>query len=258
MPYHRAHGPSSTLYSNAVDMCRYALSHLHKCRGASANDDAAGFIDMTSYEQMWSKHAVTGYGDMLNDMGLGWFIGEYKGRRVMSHMGRDTGFRSNFWLLPDEGIAIIVMMNADYIGNKVLCEAILDVLFGDEVPYIRRSLAHHLSQVTLAAGVDAAIQEYAEIQQSCPERFLVLEGEFNAGAYTLMGRGSLQEGIRVLQLSVQLFPESSNLHDSLGEMYRLAGERELALKHYQRSVELDSEHLDGKRMIEELLQEGQS
>ncbi|KOR87566.1 serine hydrolase [Paenibacillus solani] len=250
-PYHRAHAPSSTLYSNALDMCNYALTHLS---GSSMRREANAILEANSYSEMWQKEASTEYGDGLDKMGLGWYMGQYRGRRVMSHMGRDTGFRSNLMLLPDEGMGVLFMMNADHVGGKILSSAILDVLLGDDVPYVRRSLAHHLSQLTILSGVDAAVREYNEIQQSCPERFLVLEGEFNAGAYTLMRGGWLQEGIRLLELSVQIFPVSSNIHDSLGEMYLLAGQHELALKHYQKSVELDPEHGEGIRMVNELLQ----
>lgn len=37
-------------------------------------------------------------------------------------------------------------------------------------------------------------------------------------------------------------------------MYLLAGERALALMHYDKSVELDPEHAEGIRMVNELLQ----
>ncbi|GIO99002.1 hypothetical protein J14TS5_40880 [Paenibacillus lautus] len=251
-PYHRAHAPSSTLYSNVVDMCNYALAHLsgsNKPRGARKS-----ILEASSYSEMWCSVASTDYGDGLEDFGLGWFMGLYRGHRVMSHMGRDIGFRSNLMLLPGEGMGLVFMMNADHVGGKILSSAILDVLLGDDVLYVQRSLAHHLSQLTIRSGVDAAVREYNEIQQSCPERFLVLEGEFNAGAYTLMRGGWLQEGIRLLELSVQIFPESSNIHDSLGEMYLLAGERLLALKHYRKSVELDPEHAEGIRVVNEQLQ----
>lgn len=35
-PYNRAHGPSSTLYANTEDMCRYAIAQLN--RGSTPED----------------------------------------------------------------------------------------------------------------------------------------------------------------------------------------------------------------------------
>ena len=247
-PYHRAHGPSSTLYANAVEMCSYMIAHLNQ--GASITGEL--ILSDRSYERMWGKHAVTDYGDWMNDMGLGWFMGDYAGYQIRSHMGRDTGFRSNMILLPEKGIGIAVMMNADYIGNKILCKAILNLLLGEEVPYVKRSLAHYLAQFTVNSGIEAAYREYVRITQQESARYLVLEDEFNAIAYTLMRSGNLQEGIRLLELSVRLFPESSNLHDSLAEMVLLLGERSLALQYYQKSVELDPQHTAGIKMVQEL------
>lgn len=165
----------------------------------------------------------------------------------------DTGFRSNLLLLPENGVAIAIMTNADFVGNKVLCEAILDIVLGEEVQYVKRSLASHLVKILITSGVEAAISEYAQIQQSSLERYLVHEGEFNAFAYMMLESGWLQEGISILELSIRLFPESSNLHNSLGEMYLLSGDRNLALQHYQKSIELDPNHKEGILKVNELL-----
>ncbi|GGH21894.1 serine hydrolase [Paenibacillus segetis] len=248
-PYHRAHGPSSTLYTNVVELCNYALTHLNLGQTA----EGVRILTTNSYEEMWSKYALTHYGDWSEDIGLGWFLGEYKGLNVCSHSGMDTGFRSNLLLLPENGIAIAIMTNADFIGNKVLCKAILDIILGEDIPYVKKSLATYLSKITIESGVEAAISEYTQIQESSMEEYLVLEGSFNAYAYMMLERGWLQEGIAILQLSIHMFPGSSNLHDSIGEMYLLAGERNLALQHYQKSVELDPTHMDGINKINELL-----
>lgn len=248
-PYHRAHGPSSTLYTNVVELCNYALTHLNLGQTA----EGTRILTTNSYEEMWNKYAPTHYGGWSEDIGLGWFLGEYKGLNVCSHSGMDTGFRSNLLLLPKNGVAIAIMTNADFIGNKVLCEAILDIIFGEDIPYVKKSLATHLSKITILSDVEAAISEYTQIQQSSMEEYLVLEGSFNAYAYMMLERGWLQEGISILQLSIHLFPESSNLHDSLGEMYLLSGERDLALQQYQKSVELDPTHSNGINKINELL-----
>lgn len=248
-PYHRAHGPSSTLYTNVVEICNYALTHLNLGQTLGGARVLVG----NSYGEMWNKYAPTYYGGWSEDIGLGWFLGEYKGLNVCSHSGMDTGFRSNLLLLPVKGIAIAIMTNADFIGNKVLCETILDIILGEEIPYVKKSLATHLAKITILSGVEAAISEYTQIQESSMEEYLVLEGSFNAYAYMMLERGWLQKGISILQLSIHLFPDSSNLHDSLGEMYLLAGDRDLALQHYQKSVELDPTHMDGIHKVNELL-----
>lgn len=65
------------------------------------------------------------------------------------------------------------------------------------------------------------------------------ESELNSCGYVLMARGNLKEAITVLRINVQLFPESSNCFDSLGEAYAKAGLPDNSLLCYERAVVLD-------------------
>jgi cytochrome c-type biogenesis protein CcmH/NrfG len=47
------------------------------------------------------------------------------------------------------------------------------------------------------------------------------------------------EAIEVFKLNVEAFPESANTYDSLGEAYMKAGQKELAIKSYAKSLELN-------------------
>ncbi|WP_274365000.1 serine hydrolase domain-containing protein [Paenibacillus thermotolerans] len=125
-PYNRAHGPSSTLYTNAGDMCKYLL--MHQSRGIAEN--GYEILQSGSYDEMWKPHAITGYEPQKSQIGLGWFLGEYKGTRIISHTGWDTGFLSNLYLLPDEKIAFSVMTNCDYVSLDSVSFSVLDLLLG--------------------------------------------------------------------------------------------------------------------------------
>lgn len=46
------------------------------------------------------------------DYGLGWFIEEYKGLKLIQHGGNTVGFTSEFAFLPDANLGIAVLMNA--------------------------------------------------------------------------------------------------------------------------------------------------
>lgn len=43
--------------------------------------------------------------------GLGWFITEWKGRKVVEHGGNALGFSANIALMPDEGIGYVMLSN---------------------------------------------------------------------------------------------------------------------------------------------------
>ncbi|TVX94368.1 serine hydrolase [Paenibacillus agilis] len=249
-PYNRSHGPSSTLISNPIEMCRYALAHLH-----NGNLNGARILEAASYPTMWQSHVTTGMGGIFNEMCLGWYFGEYKGHRVFTHSGLDTGFRSNFIVMPDLGAAVVLMINSDYIGTQIMCTSIMDVLLGEEVPYTKQSLARFMAKTIINDGIAKAWESYHAIQSEGLEPYLLIEGEFNYVAYELMEAGRLNDAIDMLSISLAQYPASSNLHDSMGEMLLMRGNKQLALEHYKRSVELDPSHEEGVRMIEKLLSE---
>ena len=79
-----------------------------------------------------------------------------------------------------------------------------------------------------------------------------VEWDINNAGYILLGQNKLKEAIEVLKMNVKLYPESSNVYDSLGEAYMKDGNKELAIKNYEKSLELDPKNDNAKKMIEEL------
>jgi len=108
-PYHRAHAPSSTLYSNVTDMCRWALANLN-----GGELDGARILARESLDTMWQPRASIDP-ERHERIGLSWFTGAYRGRKTISHDGEDTGFQSQLILVPEAGLAAVAMSNADYV-----------------------------------------------------------------------------------------------------------------------------------------------
>jgi len=47
-------------------------------------------------------------------------------------------------------------------------------------------------------------------------------------------------------------PQSANAHDSLGEAYMINGNKELAIKNYKKSLELNPDNTNAKEMLNKL------
>lgn len=248
-PYNRSHGPSSTLCSNVVELCNYAIANMNE-----GKFEKAKILDANSYEELWSEHAVTGWGGYTSEIGLAWFLGEYKGNKVRSHSGIDTGFRSNLIILPERGISIAIMTNSDYMSLNNLCTNILDIVLGNKIDIIKESFAHHIAKTMVNDGYEMAVKEYQEIKGNSIEKYFVNEGELNILSYALLEYSNIK-AIELLKISTIVFPESSNLYDSLGEIYLINGEKDLALKSYKKSVELNPKNIRGKKILEELINE---
>jgi CubicO group peptidase (beta-lactamase class C family) len=128
--YNRRHGPSSCLYSNVVDMSKWAIANMNR-----GELDGRRILDESSYELLWTPAVVVGVRDGTpRHVGLSWFISEYAGYETVSHGGRDIGYQTNFVMVPDEGVAVIVLSNLfgpESIVNEVT-ELALELALGSE------------------------------------------------------------------------------------------------------------------------------
>jgi Tfp pilus assembly protein PilF len=79
-----------------------------------------------------------------------------------------------------------------------------------------------------------------------------VEWDLNNAGYILLGQDKVKEAIDVFKMNVKLYPESSNVYDSLGEAFMKDGNKELSIKNYEKSLELDPKNDNAKKMIEEL------
>jgi Flp pilus assembly protein TadD len=67
-----------------------------------------------------------------------------------------------------------------------------------------------------------------------------------------MENGDLEAAIFVFETNIRVNPDSWNAYDSLGEALMNAGRRELAIKNYRRSLELNPQNGNARSMLESL------
>ncbi len=106
---------------------------------------------------------------------------------------------------------------------------------------------------TLRAGrVDEAVEAYKKIKRETPNNVAVTEERINQLGYTLLGEKKYPEAIAIFNMNVELYPQSANVYDSLAEAYLLSGNKELAIKNYKKSLELDPKNKNAADMIKSL------
>jgi tetratricopeptide (TPR) repeat protein len=59
----------------------------------------------------------------------------------------------------------------------------------------------------------------------------------------------------MFKINVELYPESWNVYDSLGEALLAAGDREAAIAMYEKSLEINPENTNGRDMLEQIRNE---
>jgi tetratricopeptide (TPR) repeat protein len=80
------------------------------------------------------------------------------------------------------------------------------------------------------------------------------EDDLNAWAYSLLGKNETEKAIEVFKLNVTLNPDSWNAYDSLAEAYLKAGNKELAIKNYKRSLELNPKNDNATKVLGQISQ----
>ncbi len=101
-----------------------------------------------------------------------------------------------------------------------------------------KSLSESLKEV-VSAGVSRLAEWYGQWKAEPAHAYVETEVELNSLGYELMAAGRLDLSIEILKLNAAEHPRSANAHDSLAEAYMARGDRELAIRSYEKALELD-------------------
>jgi uncharacterized membrane protein len=116
----------------------------------------------------------------------------------------------------------------------------------------RTSIAETLSATIASSGIDQAVKQYEELKWNAAAQYNFDEDQLNTLGYQLIQTKKFKEAIRVFQLNVEAYPQSSNVYDSLGEAYMDDGDRGEAVANYRRAVQLNPNNRNAATMLEKL------
>ena len=85
-----------------------------------------------------------------------------------------------------------------------------------------------------------------------PVKYYFLEDQMNAYGYRFLQEDKVPQSVRMFKLYVDLFPDSWNAYDSLGEALLKAGDSAAARKMYEKSVSLKPDSKSGLDALEKL------
>ncbi|MCL4811912.1 MAG: serine hydrolase [Vicinamibacteraceae bacterium] len=181
----------------------------------------------------------------LEGYGYGWGIAERpigpgKAMRThISHGGGINGFNTLIVRVPEDRHLVVLLNNTGGTSLGAMSAGVLDILYGRTPPLPKRPVSHLLYETLGSKGVEAAIAQYHELKKTRANEVDFGERFLNELGYELMRGGRLDDAIEILKLNVEAFPGQSNPYDSLGEAYMKAGQNELAIKNYAKSLELN-------------------
>jgi tetratricopeptide (TPR) repeat protein len=102
-----------------------------------------------------------------------------------------------------------------------------------------RPINERLMEALQTNDIAAAIKAYREFKADPVHVYVNSEALINRLGYDLLGKNLIDQAIEVFKLNVESYPQSANVYDSLGEAYMKKGNKDLAIKNYEKTLELN-------------------
>jgi CubicO group peptidase (beta-lactamase class C family) len=190
----------------------------------------------------------------IEQVGLGFFLGEYKNPEEFGHNGADEGFQALLIMFADTGKGVAIMANSDNgisVANALTQSVAKE--YGWNYTSQPMSAAGLLMIVATLKDAQAVITRYSELKNAgASSGYPLDESTLIPLGYHFLFSGQTDAAIQIFQLEVQDYPKYWNSYDSLGEAYLKAGQNELAIQNYQKSVELNPDNHSGIDALKKL------
>lgn len=175
---------------------------------------------------------------------------------IARHNGTNNIFYADMYRFIEERMTIIHMVNKGIPSfvdvNNQIARMIFEPGYVPAIPNAEnkenQAFSKELAAIAAEKGVDAAVSAHRSRKPGIDavERFV------NGAGYDLLEGKKLPQAIEVFTLNTILFPLSGNTYDSLAEAYMESGNKPLAIKNYQKSLELDPSNGNAKQMLKKL------
>lgn len=135
-----AMNPAGGIYSNLQDLSQWLRLHLN-----GGQLDSKTLISKAALEE--SYRGIQSMGGKAK-YALGWATLPMSGYRFLTHDGGIDGFTANISMLPDQGLGVVVLMNASSIAGVATCFEFTPDRYGPR---------KHTSHGKVHTGTDAAL-----------------------------------------------------------------------------------------------------
>ncbi|SDG14750.1 CubicO group peptidase, beta-lactamase class C family [Chitinophaga filiformis] len=212
-----------------------------------------------SFKALWTPALLNngetrGFSRLLNGYAAGWPVIKRTDHPALAPVG---GNRSALFVYPNDDLSIIVLTNLS--GGSP--DVFIDELAGLFIPDMKEANGFGLSpslknlKISLdQSGYKNAIEEVKKLKKT-KSGFTAAEKEINSLGYKLLSQKRIQDALEIFKLNVYLYPDSANAYDSLGEIYEILGNTELAIKNYDQSLKLNPQNKNADQHLK-LLRSG--
>ena len=212
--------------------------------------------EKSSLEALWKPDILnngktSGFSGLLNGYAAGWPVIDRAEHPAVAPVG---GGRSALFVYPKDDLSIVILTNLS--GGAP--DAFIDELAGLFIPEMKEAngfgmsnSAKSLKIVLDKNGYKKAIESARKLSSNS-KSFTLTENEINNWGYQKISQKKIKDALELFKLNVFLYPKSANAFDSLGETYAELGEKEMAIKNYEKSFKLNPQNKNAEEQISAL------
>ncbi len=203
---------------------------------------------------LFTKHIIDS--EEGGHYGYGW---EFKEKSIgnttsiietVGHSGRISGYRALYTKIQSSNSAIILLNNTNRTFLNGITIAIIEILNDKSYDFPLKPLAMFMTKTIEKEGIEKGIQFYKEHKDL--NDYYVSEQELIIEGYRLLHAGNTNDAAEVFKLSTEIFPNRDNPYDSYAEALMELGKNEEAIKNYKKSLLLNPENENAKKMLKKL------
>lgn len=182
----------------------------------------------------------------------GWGIGKKFGRQANEHNGGINGFSTDIVRFPSERVTVIVLNNNQDVNPDRIADALSAIVFGAPYQLPKPPISDVVAATITQRGIEPALQQYRDFKLAQSDKYDFSEPVLNSLGYSLLRSQKIKEAIEIFKLNVEVFPQSANVYDSLAEAYALNGDKELAIRNYEKSLTLNPQNTNAVEQLKKL------
>ncbi|HMG35706.1 MAG TPA: serine hydrolase [Blastocatellia bacterium] len=174
------------------------------------------------------------------------------------HWGDNGNTKAFVVAFPRQKLGVVVFTNSEN-GLSIMPEIVEDAIGGHHPAFAWMNYESYnsppkiLLRAIVMRGAENALRDYRQMRSRPSQTEPITEAQMNRIGYqVLYGLNNPKDAILIFKLNVEDHPQSFNTYDSLGEAYMVDGQKELSIKNYERSLELNPNNTNGTARLKKL------
>lgn len=190
----------------------------------------------------------------------GWVLGKRKlpeskkELNIIVHGGGINGFNTLIERMVDERHLVVLFNNSPGASLGNMSTAIARILYDEAYDLPKQSIAEAIYPTLIENGVEAAVEKCRELKKAESEEYIFQARELNRLGYHLLNnKKRIDDAIAIFRFNIEMYPKYSNGYESLAEAYMVKGDKDLAIKNYAKSLELNPKSTNAIEKLNELV-----